>query len=615
MHFRKNVVKFLAATPIVCIALSIQSAANNAEAITAENDSISKQIAAIFAEADELAAQRQRHSRQYLMSLRDDELARLYMPVPFQMGISFDSALKAVKEDRQKVIEQLTGTLNEQDAESFRLKFASLVNRLSFFGPQAVPILSARMGDDYRKTGHSTIAKKALLQIGPAGIESLIPLINSPNDYLRANVTYVLAEISDPSVKDALLRAVSDKFGQVRYWAIYGLLKLGPKLVGQRELIALLIDRLQDSVCLQESIGGLERYGDETAIEQLRIIERFYVFRGKGDLRYSAGEAINSILRRAGKPTEEVSREHYSDEEPSYDELKAAAVCANVCIRCSAIDRLSRYRNERTAMFLIERWQQEQNPQVLDEIARTFCSLVAVTNRTDTSEISKTVLQKAFDAFISVPETKPVLSTNILRACERRARIHDFIPPDGDRVLEAAVTGGRAILNAAGNRDIKLERVDLFKTLVRGLGISSEDQSLRNACYSAVTAIAMTSAKAAVTWSARERNELQEQLSPLLGSPNPSIRLTECLGHIGDKRLTLRFIELLGHGDSSIRRFAAHALGRIGDSRALPALERLAETDPYQYRNGVYGVREAAREAIERINAGLNNSVKNRKVD
>jgi len=57
----------------------------------------------------------------------------------------------------------------------------------------------------------------------------------------------------------------------------------------------------------------------------------------------------------------------------------------------------------------------------------------------------------------------------------------------------------------------------------------------------------------------------------------------------------------LGQSDASVRRFAASALGRIGDLRALPALEQLAETDPHQYENGVYGVREAARRAIKLI--------------
>jgi HEAT repeat protein len=47
--------------------------------------------------------------------------------------------------------------------------------------------------------------------------------------------------------------------------------------------------------------------------------------------------------------------------------------------------------------------------------------------------------------------------------------------------------------------------------------------------------------------------------------------------------------------------FTAHALGRIGDARALPALGDLAQTDPFEHENGVYHVRKAAARAIERI--------------
>jgi HEAT repeat protein len=133
------------------------------------------------------------------------------------------------------------------------------------------------------------------------------------------------------------------------------------------------------------------------------------------------------------------------------------------------------------------------------------------------------------------------------------------------------------------------------------VGLSSNIPDFKIACYSAVTSIATISPKTGESWSPQERKQLQEQLSPFLDLPSPDIRLIECLGYIGDKRLTPRLIELLGDSDASVRRFAASALGRIGDLRALPALEQLAETDAHQYQNGVYGVREAARRSIKLI--------------
>ena len=608
MNLKRQLVTFTA----VCIAVCVSSMPAFAEQSAAEiTDSISKQVERIFAQADKLATQRKQRSKEYLSSLPDDGLAELYAKAmapqqlpPSGLGSLAKATLEQVKKDRRKIVEQLLkydNPLSGQDAEAFRREDSALVEQLAALGPLAVPALSRQLGEDHRRTGHWATANKALLKMGPDAVKPLILLMDNADSGLRANVAYVLSQIRDPRAKNVLVRAASDESGSVRQWAVQGLVKLGPEVVGKDKLVALLTDGLQDGTCLYESIRGLEQYGDETAIEALGVVERFYPGRGKADLRYFAREAIDSILRRAGQPIEEVPREHYSDKGPSHDELRAAAACANAGIRCSAIDRLGRYRDERTAMFLLDRWQQEQNPQVLNEIARTFCSLVTIPKGADTSEIPETVLQQAFDAFISAPETKPVLSTNILLACQRNGRIHDFIPPAGDKVLEAAVMGGRGMLNAAGNHEIELERVDRFKSLIRVFGLFSKDQSLRNTCYSAITTVAITSAKTAMTWSAQERNELQEQLSPLLDSPDPSIRLIECLGHIGDKRLVPRFIELLGHEDESVRRFAAHALGRLGDPRALPALERPADTDPHQYENGVYGVRKAAAEAIEKI--------------
>jgi HEAT repeat protein len=60
-------------------------------------------------------------------------------------------------------------------------------------------------------------------------------------------------------------------------------------------------------------------------------------------------------------------------------------------------------------------------------------------------------------------------------------------------------------------------------------------------------------------------------------------------------------IELLAHNNWSTRRLAAFALGEIGDPNALPALQHLAETDPYQHSEDLYPVRRSAKEAMKKI--------------
>ena len=504
---------------------------------------------------------------------------RQQMPRSGLSDLSRD-ALEKVSEDRRKIIEQLLKygcPLNEQDAQSFRLRDSELVERIAALGPRAVLAISARMGDDYRRTGHWAMAKKSLLKMGSAAVEPLLPLMDSRDRYLRANVAYVLYQIPDRRAKDALQRAVSDEFESVRHWAIQGLVKLGPEVVGQHELITILIDRLQDGVCLRESIQGLKQYGDETAIEHLRIIERFYVNRGKGDLRYSARQAINSILRRAGKPVVEVSREHYSDKRPSHDELfQTAAHCPNAVIRSSAIAWLGRYRDDRTALFFVQRLNLEKNPMLLRQLARSLGILTLPPRDASGSVVSAPVVQEAFDALVLMAEMNT---------------------PEQEG---AAVDAARTVIHAARRRQIHLNNIDRYKRIIRQ-GLRSNVEGIRIACYSGCTAIAMFPPETGDDWTPTEREEMQQHLTPLLDLPNPEIRLIECLGYISDERLTLRLTELLGHDDSAVRRFAAYALGRIGDPQALAALRHLAETDPHRYENGVYGVREAARRAIDQI--------------
>ena len=594
---------------VLCVALSALSAPALADLGTVENPpSVSKHVAELFAKADELAAERKQRSEEYLLSLPDKELAELYakatapqqLPPSGLSGLS-EHALKNIKEDRRKIVQQFLkhgSPLGEREDRVFGERREKLMDELATLGPAAVPALAARMGEEYRMMGHWATARQVLLKMGPDAVEPLIACVNHADSYLRANATSVLAELSDPRAVDALLQAVSDGSGQVRRGAVQGLVRLGPDVVGRDKLVKLLIVGLQDGNCLYESIQGLERYGDESAIEHLRVIERFHIVRGKGDLRYCARQAINSILRRSGKPAEEVPREHYSDQRPSYDELvHIAALCPNAAIRSGAIASLERWRDDRTASFFIERLRQEQNRSLLLHLARSLGIITLPSGDASKSLVSAPVVQEAFDALVLMAETDS----------------HQTLEQEGTMVGAA-----RTVLHAARQRQIHLDSIDRYKKVIHQ-GISSDIEHLRIDSYSGCTAIAMLPPETGESWTPSEKERMQQQLSPLLYSPNPNIRLIECLGFIGDRRLTPRLVELLGHKDEVIRRFAAHALGRIGDSQALPALEHLAENDPHQYENGVYGVREAAREAIERIRVleppGPTNSAEDRKGD
>ncbi len=577
-----------------CISMCASSASTAAPQGIAENsDSMSKQVDKIFAQAGEFTARRKQHARKYLNSLPDNELAEVWaranipqkMPPSGMSGLS-KSGLEKVKKDRQMVIEQLlkrSSPLDEREHKSFESRADKLAEELATLGSEAVPAVALRMGDDYRMKGHWAMAKKALLKMGPAVVERLIPLMDSADSHLRSNVAQILSRLGDTQAKGVFLRHVDDESGHVRAYALRGLVEWGPDAVGNDELVTILVEHVEDHYdeAVRTAIDGLSKYGDETVIEALSVVERFHQGTSKDgvrDIAYRAREAINAILRRAGKPAEEVSREHYAGGFP-YSDIVKATQCQNAAIRRSAATGLSRYRDDKTALLLIERIKREQDPVVLDEIARTLHSLMIPPKGSIEPTTSVSVVQKAFDNWILLAETAL---------------------PQNPQIETVAIQGVRSTVYVASLRVVSLRNIDRAKRVVRR-GLSSNVPDVKIACYPAVTSIANISAEMTGNWSPQERDELQQQLAPLLDSPAPNIRLIQCLGYVGNRRLAPGLIELLGHNDSTVRRFAAYALSRIGDPRALPALKHVAETDPHQYENGVYGVREAARIAIERI--------------
>jgi HEAT repeat protein len=72
----------------------------------------------------------------------------------------------------------------------------------------------------------------------------------------------------------------------------------------------------------------------------------------------------------------------------------------------------------------------------------------------------------------------------------------------------------------------------------------------------------------------------------------------EALGFLGDAAAVPALLFTLTSDSSDVREQAAKALGRIGDEAALSALVQCASTDYKRF------VREAAQEAIQRINSG-----------
>jgi hypothetical protein len=153
-----NLAREVVTLAVLCIALFAPSAPAFADLGAVEKShSISKHVAELFAKADELAAQRKRRSEEYLLSLPDKELAGLYakatapqqLPPSGLSGLS-EHALKDVKEDRRKIVQQLlrhSSPLGEREDRVFGERREEIVDELRsiFQGGQDITRQQASM--------------------------------------------------------------------------------------------------------------------------------------------------------------------------------------------------------------------------------------------------------------------------------------------------------------------------------------------------------------------------------------------------------------------------------------------------------------------------------------
>lgn len=573
----------------------------------------SGQVAEIFKKVDELQERKKQRSTEYLSSLSDEKLAEIY--ARHTRNEDSLSALESVKKDRPRVVGRLLErvVIPPEDQEAFATEFDKITEELTRLGPAAVPetiVYLQRPKSGPRRwvpniRQRLLLWETALLKMGPGVVEPLIALMDDENISFREKVAGVLSRKVDPRAKDVLLRALDDKSRSVRLRAMDGLVRLGPEVVGQDKLAAILVSSLEDG-SFHKTIRGLTQYGDERAIEPLHVIEQFDTSRNGYGLRrhaYAARLAINAILRRAGKPVNEVSHEHYSTA-ISRDELIAAAQCPHATIRKIAITQFYQFPDEKTVQFLRELIKEENNPDIRHRIRMTLYWTIMISDKNLSRRAAPPeVMQIVFDAELAAIET--IWMSNLAVSWDGKSAF----PADVDlehlaEKIATATSNADLILIAAIHRKVPLENINRFKRAVRrNLQVKAlkNFEELMRTSYNAISSIAGLPPEIGQTWSPQEKLEFQHQLAPLLDSPNPHIVLIACLGCIGDNRLSPRLIELLAHKDWSTRRHAAFALGQIGDPNALPSLQRLAETDPYQHSENFFPVRRSAKEAIKKI--------------
>lgn len=241
MNVRSNTYKLLVILVAICaygLAPAAQFASNASEnAATEVPEHISQRISEIFEKLDELSAEMRKRSRQYLTPMSNDELAKVYVKIHSR---PFDVALQKVKENRQLVIANLVRhgyAWSKQGDEYFDYHYEQLVSKLASLGPKALPELALYMSRPYIAEGKSPITMRALAKMGTNVVEPLIKLADAQDNVLRGNVILVLTWLADPRAKDVFLRSLEDDYSSVREYALRGLAKLGPDIVGRQELL------------------------------------------------------------------------------------------------------------------------------------------------------------------------------------------------------------------------------------------------------------------------------------------------------------------------------------------------------------------------------------------
>jgi hypothetical protein len=308
MSIRNNTSKLLVILAVISygIVFSIQSASIATQNAAAEiSEHMSQRISEIFKKLDDLSAEMKQRSREYLTPMSDDELARVYVKIHSR---PFNAALQKVKENRQLVIANLVRhglAWSEQDDEFFDRHYEQLVGELAALGPEALSELAPYMSQPYIAQGRSPIVMRALAKMGTHVVELLVEMADAEDNVLRKNVIHVLSWLADARAEDVFLKSLDDNYGSVREYALRGLAKLGPDIVGRRKLISLLIDGLQDKACFRPATWGLNKYGDESALEPLRAFARSYQDKSDENIQSFVNETINTILSRIAREESE----------------------------------------------------------------------------------------------------------------------------------------------------------------------------------------------------------------------------------------------------------------------------------------------------------------------
>jgi beta-lactamase regulating signal transducer with metallopeptidase domain/HEAT repeat protein len=485
---------------------------------------------------------------------------------------------------------RVTGAdLTKEEAAPFNDVETSLTQRLAEIAkPAAESLLSRIQGAPTEGKAERELSwtANALERIGEPAIpaiarevEEAFKTMKTPPRWgtiLRMRcIIQALARIPSPQAIAPLRRALDSPDTSVRLTALEGL-DGTPGGLTQDILLGLWED--EDYGVRHQSVLLLARkYGDEKAIGILeRDIPTAYAIAS-----YNAEEAVWQIKSRLGKdpgprPPRPVLR-YKGDSETLYEGVEKSLHSPNKGIRITAIQTMA------------------QRDVQSDGSLKPLISILR-------EDPDKTIRRKAAGAL-----------ANAFVELSRKMRKSGELPgPLRDVFLALADATAKDEEEVAVAAMSVVVRSDLFKDdpayagmIERILnGLSSRDIAMQSKCLFAVGQI----------WR-NDPEKLQERLSAARKAAISKTVMTgldsdygrfwvdaiDVAGQMGLDETIPKLIEFVEKGEEPIRRnYAASALGKIGDARALPALERMAVNDPHVL-NGVYVNRDQAKLALKSI--------------
>jgi HEAT repeat protein len=456
--------------------------------------------------------------------------------------------------------------ITADESAAFEQRRLAIVRDIAGLGAEAVPALVVEI---LNVGPHSSEAQMALGQMGPPATPALLEALKGAQAWQqRTPLLRALGATEDPRARDVLLRALDDPDIEVRRAALEALKKFGT--VPPNVYVRCLHD--EDCVVRSGAISALEDVGDAAAIPALLEVARYDVDEGKDGslwMRRDARRVIGEIAKRTG------AHVNLPPDTPrlTFDDLAAAAACNNRGIRQDAVGGLRWFREKRTVTLLQEVVRRDPDARVRAEAVSALGSLFLARSPEEPLALSR-------------PE---------------REEVSNFL-------LDLTREQGEVGVNAfEATRFLWWENAAAFRRLPElfAVGVGWIEGNDLERQMSALYLVSSLGQRAPEVLSELATPHVRARLLPHLvaGMDDEKvgrrIRFTEALGYLRERSVVPRLIELLADKEWVVREFAINALGRIGDDRALPALEKIAASqsqDTEQWPLSTY-----AREAIDEI--------------